>query len=87
MNAGRILTITALAWGVAACSTAPARDPIQYVPQVCTEFEPERPVMPTEQLALPTDPDTFTQSAIAEIERREGYEDQLRTALRNCKRK
>ncbi|WP_353738650.1 hypothetical protein [Comamonas sp.] len=41
--------------------------------------------MPTEHLAGDADVDTYVQAAAAEIERREGYEGQLVTALRNCK--
>ena len=55
------------------------------VPVACNEPEPERPAMPTEHLAGDVDLDTWAKSVIAEIERREGYEEQLRTALRNCK--
>lgn len=42
--------------------------------------------MPTEHLAGDVDVDAYVQAAAAEIERREGYEDQLVTSLRNCKR-
>ncbi|WP_367619951.1 hypothetical protein [Comamonas kerstersii] len=42
--------------------------------------------MPTEHLAGDADVDAYVQAAAAEIERREGYEDQLVTALRNCKK-
>ena len=55
------------------------------VPVACQEPEPNRPVMPTEHLAGDVNVDAYVQAAAAEIERREGYEDQLVTALRSCK--
>lgn len=54
------------------------------VPVACKEPVPERPVMPTEGLSPPVTLDTFAQAAMAEIERREGYEQQLRTGLLAC---
>lgn len=75
---------------MAGCAQTPPRVEIQRVnvplPVPCDEPEPVRPNMPTEHLAGDADIDAFTRSAIAEIERREGYELQLRTALANCKR-
>lgn len=56
------------------------------VPVACQEKEPERPVMPTEALLPGATVDQFTQAAQAEIERREGYEGLLRTALAVCTR-
>ena len=50
------------------------------------EAVPERPVMPTEYLSPGATVDQFTQAAQAEIERREGYERQLWTALAICTR-
>ena len=71
------------------CAQSPPRVEIQRVniavPVACNEPEPERPNMPTEHLAGDADVDTFVRSAIAEIERREGYELQLQQALHNCK--
>lgn len=70
-------------------ATPPARVEIQQVkvavPVPCDEPEPERPNMPTKRLAGDADVDSYVQAAAAEIERREGYEIQLRTALANCK--
>ena len=74
----------------AGCAQSPPRVEIQRVniavPVACNEPEPERPVMPTEHLAGDVDPDTWAKSVIAEIERREGYEGQLRVALSSCKK-
>lgn len=55
------------------------------VPIACQEPEPQRPSMPTEHLAGDASVAAYVQAAAAEIERREGYEVLLRTALRNCK--
>lgn len=70
------------------CQTAPARVELQRVnvpvPVACDEPEPERPVMPTEQLQPGATVDQFTQAAQAEIERREAYEIRLAAALANC---
>lgn len=74
---------------MAGCASSPPKVGIQQVkvavPVPCQEPEPSRPVMPTERFAGDVDVDTYVQAAAAEIERREGYEDQLVTALRNCK--
>lgn len=56
------------------------------IPVTCQEPEPSRPVMPTEGLAPGVSLDLFVKAAQAEIEIREGYEGQLRTALANCKK-
>lgn len=54
------------------------------VPAQCQEPVPARPVMPTQQLEQPTIAE-WVRAAMAELERREGYEGQLRTALNNCR--
>lgn len=54
------------------------------VPVACQEPIPDRPVMPTEALVPPVGLDSFAQAAMAEIERREGYERQLLAGLRAC---
>lgn len=75
---------------MAGCTSSPPKVGVQQVrvavPVACQEPEPTRPVMPTEHLAGDVDVDAYVQAAAAEIERRRGYEDQLVTALRNCKR-
>lgn len=54
------------------------------VPVPCQAEIPARPAMPTEGL-LPGGPtDRFVAAAIAEIERRQGYEDKLLAALEGC---
>jgi hypothetical protein len=54
------------------------------VPVECREREPERPVMPTEALAPGVALFELVRAALAEIDRREGYEVRLRTALLIC---
>lgn len=56
------------------------------VPVECREPIPDRPAMPTEALPDDAGPFELLRAALAEIDRREGYEIQLRTALDNCKR-
>ena len=56
------------------------------VPVECQEPVPERPVMPTEGLADTATLDQFAQAAMAEIERRDGYEGELLAALENCRK-
>ena len=73
------------------CAATPApRTEIQHVsvaiPVACQEPEPARPQMPTDALPDDAGVDAYVQAAAAEIERREGYEAQLLTALHNCKR-
>lgn len=56
------------------------------IPVQCQEPVPARPVMPTDSLGGGATLDQFAQAAMAEIERREGYEVELRTALENCRK-
>lgn len=84
------LVSVALAAGLlSACGASAPRVEIQQVkvavPVPCQEPEPARPQMPTDQLPVDVDVDTYVQAAEAEIQRREGYEIQLAAALRNCK--
>jgi len=55
------------------------------VPVECREPVPSRPVMPTEALRPGASLDDFARAAMAEIERREGYEGQLLAALEACR--
>lgn len=59
------------------------------VPVECREPVPARPAMPLEALRArqgPMDLDQFTQAAIAELARREGYEIKLLAALTACRK-
>ncbi|MEO8391236.1 hypothetical protein [Polaromonas sp.] len=77
---------------LSACKTVPLVTPVNVaIPVECKEPEPDRPVMPTDALKTRGCPsggcvDELLQSSLAENQRREGYEVQLVTALRNCKR-
>ena len=79
----------AAAAALAGCAAQPAGR-VQHVhvpvPVACRESEPPRPAIPTEALAADVTLDAFVAAAIAEIERREGYEVQLRAALAACTR-
>ncbi|WP_200896974.1 hypothetical protein [Paracidovorax citrulli] len=55
------------------------------VPVECREPVPARPAMPTDALRPGASLDDFARAALAEIERREGYEGQLLTALEACR--
>lgn len=50
----------------------------------CAAAIPERPIMPTESLSQDATLDDFVKSTIAEIERREGYEQLLLQSLLFC---
>ena len=50
----------------------------------CRVAMPARPPMPTEGLTPDAALDAFVQAAAAEIERREGYEQELRAAIGAC---
>lgn len=72
---------------LAGCASAP-RVELQRVnvpvPVECREPIPDRPAMPTEALAPGVLPFDLLRAALAEIDRREGYEVQLRAALAVC---
>ncbi len=82
-----VLTSGAL---LAGCTTAPPRVEVQRVnvavPVECQEPVPARPAMPTDALQLGVTIDDFARAAMAEIERREGYEIELMAALESCRR-
>jgi hypothetical protein len=75
---------------VVGCTAPPARVELQQVnvavPVECREPVPARPAMPTEALRLGATVDDFARAALAELERREGYEGELLTALENCRK-
>lgn len=77
------------ALALAGCGSVP-RVEIQEVkvpvPVECREPIPDRPSMPTEALADDADPFELLRAALAEIDRREGYELRLRTSLLACTR-
>ena len=54
------------------------------VPVACNETVPQKPVMPTDQLAPGVPPFILLRAALAEIDRRDGWETELLAALRAC---
>lgn len=80
-----ILLLGALA--LAGCGSVP-RVEVQTVkvpvPVECREPVPDRPSMPTDTLAEDADPFELLRAALAEIDRREGYEVRLLAALMAC---
>jgi len=82
-----LMLLAALA--LAGCGAVP-RVEIQEVkvpvPVECREPVPDRPSMPTEALAADADPFELLRAALAEIDRREGYEVRLLAALKVCTR-
>ncbi|WP_280191203.1 hypothetical protein [Delftia sp. PS-11] len=54
------------------------------VPVECREPIPDRPAMPTEALAEDAAPFELLRAALAEIDRRQGYEVRLLAALIAC---
>lgn len=69
---------------VGCASPAPAGRTLVPVPVECREPVPDRPAMPTELLLPGASPWVLMRAALAEIDRREGYEVQLRAALFVC---
>ena len=78
-----ILAGAALA--LSGCAAKVQQPAPQVVLKPCTIETPQRPIMPTEDLPADATLDDFVKSAIAEIERREGYEQLLLRSLIFCK--
>lgn len=74
---------------VAGCATQPQIQ-VQTVqvpmPVECQEPMPLRPVMPTEELGKDVNVAEWIRAAMAELLRRESYEERLRTSLDNCRK-
>ncbi|WP_333907556.1 hypothetical protein [Delftia acidovorans] len=83
MRALMLLATLALA-GCGAVPRVEAQTVKVPVPMECREPIPDRPSMPTETLAEDADPFELLRAALAEIDRREGYELRLLTALLIC---
>ncbi|AVS73925.1 hypothetical protein [Paracidovorax cattleyae] len=80
-----ILLLAAL---LAGCAATPRVETVEVrvpVPVECREPVPARPAMPTEALQPGATLDDFARAAMAEIERREGYEGLLLVALEACR--
>ena len=69
---------------LAGCGTARTVQVRVPVPVPCQEAEPVRPAMPTESLQPGVPPFLLLRAALAEIDRRAGYEAELVAALRTC---
>lgn len=83
MKLAALLPLLALA----GCAS-PGR-PVQVrvpVPIACQVVEPARPMMDTDTVSLDAPVDELTRAMRAEIERREGYEGELRAALSACRK-
>ncbi len=81
----KILLVMIIAASLAGCETLAKVLPGRVaVPIECKETMPTRPSMPTELLGLDASVDAYVQAAEAELQRREGYEGDLRTALATC---
>lgn len=79
-----ILMIATIAMLMACAGPGSIQTVKTVVPVPCQETEPTRPIMPTDRLLPGSSLDAFVKATTAEIERREGYETQLVTALRAC---
>lgn len=83
MRAAILLGALALA-GCGALPRVEVQEVKVPVPVECREPIPDRPAMPTEALADDADPFELLRAALAEIDRREGYEARLLAALLIC---
>lgn len=82
----RALCVALACLALPGCSTLRSAVTVRVpVPVACAEPVPERPSMPTDALRPGVDEFTFTVTAQAEIEVREGYEGRLLTALQACR--
>jgi hypothetical protein len=86
--AARALALILLAVLAGGCATTrpELRRVAVEVPVPCRAATPERPTMPTEQLAPGVALQAFAAAAAAEIDRREDYERGLLAALEECRR-
>lgn len=80
----RSLMLATAALALAGCGTTQYTQVRVPVPVECKEQVPDRPAMPTEALHPGTPPWVLQRASLAEIDRREGYELQLRAALVAC---
>lgn len=81
MRAIALIAASAFLVGCGTVKHAQVRVP---VPVACAEQVPERPSFPTDALQPGAEPWVLLRAALAEIDRREGFEVQLVAALRAC---
>lgn len=74
MRAIGLIASSALAKGGATQNHVEVQRVSVPIPVECKEPVPARPAMPTEALRVGATVDDFARAAMAEIERREGYE-------------
>lgn len=84
---GLLILVILAALFTSGCATRSAEPMRVAVPVPCAVQIPARPQMPTEGLRADASLDDFVAAAAAEIERREGYELQLRAAIDGCARR
>lgn len=77
--------VAASAMSFAGCAAKTQQPATVAIMKPCGVQTPQRPIMPTETLPADASLDDFVKSAIAEIERREGYEQILLQSLIFCK--
>ncbi|MGD9599912.1 MAG: hypothetical protein AB7P94_16740 [Steroidobacteraceae bacterium] len=78
--------IVVVAWILTGCATTDRVVQVRVpVPVACQVAEPVRPIMDTETLPDSAGIDEQSRAMRAEIERREGYEGELRAALTACR--
>lgn len=81
MRAICLMAASALLVGCGSAKYVQVRVP---VPVACQEQVPQKPEMPTEALQPGVAPWVLLRAALAEIDRRDGFEVQLVAALRAC---
>ena len=81
MRAIALIAVCAVLAGCGATRTLKVSVP---VPVACNETVPQKPEWPTEQLAPGVPPFILLRAALAEIDRRDGWETELVAALRAC---
>ncbi len=85
--------LLALALAFTGCATVEPKEPqVVYrtiniaIPVECMEEMPKEPEYKTQALPEGTELFIITRTALAELDARDGYEEELRTALANCKK-
>jgi hypothetical protein len=79
-----VLLLGVLGFGGCASGPQPAASLLVPVSVECREPVPDRPAMPTEKLLPGVEAWILMRAALAELDRREAYEAQLRAGLLAC---
>ncbi|MCS4508876.1 hypothetical protein [Xylophilus ampelinus] len=80
----KVAIVIAAAGALAGCGTARTVQVKVPVPVECRVQTPARPAMPLDALRPPYDVDTWVAHAIAEVDLRQAYEQELVVALSSC---